>query len=141
MTTLLLLQLALAWFFCGVIWVVHLAIYPLFARIGPAEFGAYHAAYMQRIGRILGVLMPLELFLAVIHFCLAITYVAPWLGLALVIVVWVSTAGWQVPLHTRLASGGHDLARIEKLVSSNRWRVAAWTARALLLTAWVWPLF
>jgi hypothetical protein len=56
----------------------------------------------------------------------------PLLGLALVAVVWTSTALLQVPAHRKLAAGYHAGAH-RRLVRTNWVRTAAWTARGALV--------
>jgi hypothetical protein len=55
-----------------------------------------------------------------------------WAGLALLLVVWISTAVLQVPRHGRLA-GGFETGVHRTLVATNWIRTLAWTARGLLL--------
>ena len=57
---------------------------------------------------------------------------ALWLGFALLLVVWGSTALIQMPLHARLARG-FDMLLIERLVATNWLRTLAWSARAALV--------
>jgi hypothetical protein len=54
-----------------------------------------------------------------------------WLGLALLVAIWVSTALVQAPIHGRLA-GGFDLALHRRLVRSNWVRTLLWTARGVV---------
>ena len=53
----------------------------------------------------------------------------PWIGLAVLALIWVSTFAVQVPLHARLASG-FDRAVWHRLVVTNWLRTLAWTVRA-----------
>ena len=55
-------------------------------------------------------------------------------GLALVAVVWVSTAWFQVPRHRQLG-GGFDDRVWRALVATNWLRTLAWTGRGLLALA------
>ncbi len=119
----------------GVIWVVQLVHYPLFAGVGADGFADYEAAHQARITFVVLPAMLLELGTA-----LALVWLRPeavpgwlaWTGLGLVGVVWVSTAVVQVPLHTAL-SAGFDGDAHARLVASNWVRTAAWTARAALV--------
>ncbi len=113
--------------------------YPLFARVGAAAWGAYHAAHNARITMLVGPWMLGELCCAG-----ALLLVAPperrlWAVAAAVGVgvAWASTALLSVPLHGRLA-GGLDLDQVDALVATNWVRTLAWTARGLLLGAWLW---
>jgi hypothetical protein len=122
----------------GVIWVVQLVHYPLFANVGADGFGAYEAAHKVRITYVVFPAMLLELGTAVALVWLRPDAVPPWmvwLGLALVGVVWLSTALVQVPLHTTL-SAGFDGDAHARLVATNWVRTLAWTLRAGL-TLWM----
>ncbi len=118
----------------GAIWVVQLAIYPLFGQIGPQDFRAYHRHYTARIGGVVGPLMLAEAGTALAG------WIAGWRGsgfaasLVLLAVSWVSTFTVQVPLHRKLA-GGFEAADHRRLVVTNWVRTAAWTLRAALLLA------
>ena len=58
----------------------------------------------------------------------------PWLGLAVLCVVHVSTVGLQVPAHDRL-SGGYDAETAARLVRTNWVRTIGWAARLVLAIA------
>ncbi len=119
----------------GVIWVVQLVHYPLFAGVGADGFPAYEAAHQARITLVVLPAMLLELGTAVALLWLRPAAVPAWMawtGLALVGVVWVSTAVVQVPLHTALAAGFDGEAHA-RLVASNWMRTAAWSLRAALV--------
>ncbi|MEM9998300.1 MAG: hypothetical protein AAF809_11415 [Bacteroidota bacterium] len=119
----------------GVIWIVQVVHYPLFAGVGPERFVAYEAGHATRITWIVMPTMFLELGTA-----LALVWTRPdalpawmvWVGLALVGVVWLSTALIQVPLHSTLAAG-FDAEAHARLVSTNWIRTVAWTLRAGLV--------
>ena len=124
-------------YMAGVIWLVQLAQYPLFARIPPDAFRAYHDAYLRRVTFVVGPAMLVETATGVL-----LVYGTPawvpqhlaWIGMALLFALWISTAVLQVPLHRRLERA-HDPAAIRRLVATNWVRTLAWTARAgLVLT-------
>lgn len=116
----------------GVIWIVQLVHYPLFAGVGSDGFTAYEASHQARITWIVLPAMLLELGTAIL-LVMQRPSVVPlwlvWLGLALVGIVWLSTAFVQVPLHTTL-SAGFDGEAHTRLVASNWVRTAAWSLRA-----------
>ena len=119
----------------GVIWIVQLVHYPLFAGVGADGFVAYEAAHKVRITWIVFPAMVLELGTAAALVWLRPDAVPPWMvwvGLGLVGVVWLSTAFVQVPLHTAL-SAGFDGDAHARLVTTNWIRTAAWTLRAALV--------
>jgi hypothetical protein len=55
------LQAAATFGMTGLIWLVQLVQYPAFARVGAAEFGAFHRHHCRSIGLVVGPLMVLEL--------------------------------------------------------------------------------
>ena len=121
-------------FMTGVIWFVQLVHYPLFAAVGEGEAAAYHRAHGRRTSWVVGPPMLVELAAAV-----ALVWMAPagvgrgwaWCGLALLGVVWLSTAALQVPAHQRL-DAGRDRATERQLVAGNWIRTVAWSARATI---------
>jgi hypothetical protein len=123
----------------GVIWIVQLVHYPLFARVGAETFSTYQAEHMTRITWIVFPAMTVELVTAV-----ALLWWAPaglpawlvWTGLGLVALIWGSTGVLQVPLH-RTLTDGFDAAAHQRLVATNWIRTAAWTARGGLV---IWML-
>ncbi len=125
----------------GVIWFVQIAHYPMFLEIVPSSFPRYEAAYAHRMGYIAGPLMVAELLSSLL--LLAPLLRPPctrgaeaWVGLALVGLLWASTAFVQVPLHNQLQAG-YNADAIRRLVLTNWIRAAAWTARAALVLLWV----
>lgn len=134
----LLLHLGATLVLVGLIWTVQISLYPLFARVGAAEFGAYHRHHSRSITVLVGPLMATELATGVFLVVWPPGEIgrAPFfVGLLLVGVLWTSTALWQVPAHgalgTGFASGPH-----RRLVSTNWLRTGLWSARGVLLL-WV----
>lgn len=119
-------------FMTGLIWFVQVVHYPLFRHLGTTEAAAYAREHARRTGWVVGPVMLVEL-------ALALTLAArggptAWLALALLGVIWASTAGIQVPLHRRLAVDP-DPAAVERLVRTNWIRTGAWTLRSPLALA------
>ena len=123
----------------GVIWFVQVVHYPLFAAVA-GEVGQAYARDNQR--RTSWVVLPPMLVEAA---------AAGWLllrpppgvdrgwavaGVAMVVLLWLSTLAVQMPLHGRLARDGHVPAVVATLVKSNWPRTVLWTARAVL-AAWM----
>lgn len=133
----LIVQAAATWYLTGLIWVVQVVHYPLFSMADRTAFPAFAAAHGRLITWVVGPPMLLEAALAVwlvIDRPETIPTWWAWAGLALVVVIWVSTAVLQVPMHARLG-GGFDAQAHQWIVSTNWIRTAAWTLRALLLAA------
>lgn len=136
MQAILLTQFASAWFMVGLIWIIQIVHYPLFAEVGRQEFEVYSHKHQMLITFIVGPMMVAELLTAIV---LAVYPPTPelaiWLrvALGLLLVVWISTAAIQIPQHGKLTNGGFDLPTIRALVHGNWIRTVAWTARGLIL--------
>ena len=119
----------------GVIWIVQVVHYPLFAGVGGAGWAAYEAEHQARITLVVGPTMLVELATAVwlvLDRPAALPAWAVVLGAALVGLIWASTAFLQVPLHGALG-GAFDPAAHARLVATNWIRTAAWTVRGGLV--------
>lgn len=141
-TAVFLAQLMATGVMIGVIWIVQLVHYPLFASVGPGEFVAYHHDHVRLITYIVGPAMLVELAGAVYLFANPIEPIPAWaimLGLGLIGVAWVTTAFASVPMHDQLASGFSEVAH-ERLVLTNWIRTIAWSARGGLLFWMAWLL-
>ena len=124
------LQAAATFGMTGLIWMVQLVQYPAFARVGAAEFGAFHRHHCRSIGVVVGPLMVLELSTAV---CLALAGQPLWfwrLMMGMLLVIWLSTAFWQGPLHGRLSREGARPELVRALVKGNWLRTVFWTLRS-----------
>jgi len=131
----LLLQSLATFAMFGVIWLVQLVNYPLQIYVSGENFVDYQIGHMRRITQVVGPLMLLEaiasVWLLVIPLS-AIGSVLAWVGFALVLILWASTAVIQVPLHRRLEAGRDERA-IRGLIASNWIRTLGWTARAAMV--------
>lgn len=125
---------AATWLMVGLIWLVQLVHYPLFAFADATRFPAFARAHQTRIMWIVAPAMTTELGCATIVALLPVPGVTPglaWTGLALVGLIWLATAMVHVPQHARL-SRGFDARMHRALVRSNWVRTAAWSARGIL---------
>ena len=132
---LLLANLAASGMMIGLIWVIQMVHYPLFAAVGREAWPAYARSHGRWITVLVLPWMTVELVtsLALIRYRpAAITEMEAWLGLAFVGVLWASTGLLQGPLFTRLAAQW-DPAVHRRLVLTNWIRTFAWTARGVLL--------
>ena len=133
----LVVHAAATWALVGLIWVVQLVIYPLYASVPEHGFRAFHAAYTARIGAVVGTLMAIEALSGVLLFThTTLARPALWIGTALLVLLWLLTGLAFVPLHARLAAG-FDPAAHRRLVALNWLRTAAWTARGALVATWL----
>ena len=137
-----LIQFAATWAMVGLIWLVQVVHYPLLRLVGSGDFKGYHHNHTRLISWVVGPPMLVEGLSAVAlvwYRPAAVPELSALAGLALLIVIWASTAFLQVPQHNRLARG-FDTASYRKLVATNWVRTAAWSLRGLL-TAWmVWKV-
>jgi len=133
MTWLFSIHLAVTWMLVGLIWVVQILVYPQFRRVAPAEFRDYHFAHCFRIGLIVG--PPLFVEAATAAWLLyaggqSLSFI---LSTGLIPLIWLTTAVFQAPIHTRLGRG-FDAPLIRRLILTNWIRTLAWTARGILVS-------
>ncbi|QDU37788.1 hypothetical protein Mal4_21050 [Maioricimonas rarisocia] len=118
----------------GVIWIVQIVHYPLFADVGEDHFVAFEQKHQRLITWIVAPLMLAEAATAVALVRWPPVGLSPlllWSGAALLLVVWLSTAAVQVPLHETL-SQGFDADAHRRLVQTNWIRTAAWSLRGVI---------
>ena len=134
-TGLLLTHAVVTLFMAGVIWMVQVVHYPLFAYADRATYAAFADAHGRLITLIVGPAMLIELVTGVWLVAMrspllprgwAIT------GLLLLLAIWACTALISVPLHGQLARG-YDARAHAALVDTNWIRTLAWTARSGLV--------
>ena len=133
---------ASVFYLTGLIWTIQWVHYPLFEMVSPAQFTKYEAAHTMAITAIVGPVMVVELVTAVAWAVLcpsSLGRATPITGLGLVILIWVSTAVLQVPLHDTL-SRGYDATAIATLVATNWVRTISWTVRSGILARTLWQL-
>jgi hypothetical protein len=123
------------WFMVGLIWFVQVVHYPLMGAVPPHAFSAYATSHQRRTTWVVGPVMLIEVSSALLlvraprgEFTGTLL---PWIGVALLVLIWASTFAVQVPLHARLASG-FDRAVWHRLVATNWLRTIAWTVRGII---------
>ena len=130
---------ASTWAMVGILWMVQIVQYPLFAQVGSGSFDAFHARYLRSTTWVVGPFMLLESATAV-----ALLYARPeWMpqasvfaNLAGIFLQWTATALFSVPMHRRLERSFDERAQ-RFLVRSNWVRTWTWSARGLLLAWWL----
>lgn len=130
-----LLNLISTWYMVGLIWMVQIVHYNLFNRVGVDAFTYYESEHNRLITPIVGFPMLIEIGTAFGLIWITPTFLprsAAWLGVGLVMAIWISTVTLQIPAHQRLLDG-FDQNTYERLVSSNWIRTVGWTARGILL--------
>ncbi len=135
MNYVLLANLSTTLFMVGVIWFVQVVHYPLFSRVGGEGFALYSEVHSRLTTYVVGPPMLAEAataLLLVFRRPVEIPLWAALVGLALIGMIWASTALLQVPRHTALGSG-FDRAALSGLVLTNWLRTAAWSVRGALV--------
>lgn len=131
---LLMLHAASTLFMVGLIWFVQVVHYPLFGSVGVEAFEAYEADHNRLTSWVVIPPMLIELSCAI-----ALVWIRPqgvtsgqvYLGIGLLVIVWLSTFLLQVPQHTILLEGFNSEAH-RKLVVSNWIRTFAWSVRGVI---------
>ena len=101
-TLVLVLHVATTLLMVGLIWLIQIVHYPLFAQIGDSSFCDYHQRHTHRMTIIVAPLMLLELATGLLlWFRMPLQPVWLFNTMAMA-VIWGSTAFWQVPLHKQL---------------------------------------
>jgi len=122
--SLLVIHAAVTWALLGLIWTIQVVHYPLLKNVGQREFIAYHDRHMALITWIVGPLMLAEIGSAGLLFFYGERSALFLFSLAVLALVWVSTAATQIPLHQKLTQG-HSPDTIDRLVQTNWWRTGA----------------
>ena len=133
--TIFLAHVAATWTMVGVIWVMQLVHYPLFAYVGTETYTTYQTLHMNRITWIVLPVMALELITAVAlvaGYGPDISSGLAWTGAGLLALIWALTGLVHAPLHGALSSG-FDPQMHRWLVGSNWLRTLAWSIRGVLV--------
>ncbi len=131
----LLLQVASTWFMTGLIWFVQVVHYPLYNRVGTQAFSRYEIDHTHLTTLVVGPAMLVELLSAAWLLGYppeGVSTWQTWSGMALLGLIWVSTAILQVPQHSILAAAFDETA-YTTLVATNWIRTLAWTLRGGLV--------
>lgn len=141
--TLLLLHLILCSFMTGVIWIIQVVHYPLFANVGEEGYATYQRLHMRKITWVVMPMMLLELLTAVLLIWPAMLGLEDlaenihgtgwlWFNLGALSLVWASTMLLQVPQHNTLRLGFEGIAH-SRLVRWNWIRTIIWSVRVFVL--------
>jgi hypothetical protein len=130
-----LVHLASTLFMTGLIWFVQVVHYPLLGVVGEEGFTRCQSFHLDRTSFVVGPPMLAELFSGLLLYWITDRDRLLLASLALLGVIWFSTAFLQVPRHSILAQG-YDSAAHEFLVRSNWIRTIAWSLRAVLVVLW-----
>ena len=121
-------------FMVGLIWFVQIVHYPLYSSVGREHFPEYEALHNRLTTWVVGPAMIVEMVTAVtlLRYSPNSSALLVWIGLALLAVIWLSTATLSVPAHNALTVEFSATA-YRKLVSTNWIRTLAWSMRGLIV--------
>lgn len=134
-----LLHVAATFALAGLIWAVQLGIYPQFAAVGREAFVDYHRRYVRGIACVVAPLMGAEALTGGLLLWLGVRGPLFLGSLVLIATIWAITFAVEVPLHRKLGQG-FDAEAHRHLVLTNWARTLAWTARAVMVGAWLFTL-
>lgn len=123
----------------GLIWFVQIVHYPLLARVSGDAVSSVSQEHRWRTTIVVGPPMALEGITAAILLVErpdGVSVLGPWLAAGALAVALGVTVAVSVPLHMRMSDHG-DLVAGRRLVSTNWWRTAAWSARAIITAVMV----
>lgn len=135
----LMANLASCLYMTGLIWMVQVVHYPLFAKVGAGQFVEYQHRHQILTTWVVGPPMLVEMLAASIMLVIRpplLCFTWALIGWILLLMIWCSTAFLQVPCHQQL-TGGFDAQAHLRLVSSNWVRTLGWTARSAIL---IWSI-
>ena len=133
--TVFLIQVAATFYMVGLIWFVQIVHYPLVRSVGAGAVAGYEAGHTRRTTWAVLPPMAAELITAMILVWrrpLGVEAWMAWTGLALVVLIWLSTFLIQVPQHNALGRG-FDAVAHRRLVAANWLRTVAWSLRGVLM--------
>jgi hypothetical protein len=125
---------ALLFWTLGQLWFCQIVIYPLFAKVGDADYIAYHRFYSRRIPLVV-ILPGFACFLLPLPLAIYDPHVPPWMSLVNIVfgvVALLVTVLWAIPRHNRLEKHGKDDTAIAELIRYNWLRTAAMTGQAIV---------
>jgi hypothetical protein len=133
-TVVLLANVAATLIMVGVAWYVQVAHYPLFSRVGEAQFEAFHEAHSSRTSIVVIPPMVVEILTS---FALIFDPPAGRTGLtvagaALAAGTWAVTAP-AAGLHSRIGTEGPRPALLSRLVRVNLVRTLLWSVHGLVV--------
>jgi len=128
---------AVTWYLVGLVWLVQMVQYPMFAYLDRAQFTEAHAFHSSAIGIVVAPPMLLELALAVWIAFQGGRGMLGWAALTLLLIVWATTFFMIVPMHEQLGARGFDPGVHGRLVAWNWVRTVAWSLRGVIALIWL----
>jgi hypothetical protein len=131
---LLVVQLGSTLPLAGLIWMIQVVHYPLFAHVGKNAFAAYHESHVRLITLVVAPLMLVELVTLITRMYSQPIGAVEWCGAVCVAAAWITTMALSVPAHNSLAIEFNPQV-LGSLVVTNWIRTLAWTIHSGCLLA------
>jgi hypothetical protein len=129
---LFIVNLASSLFLAGLIWTVQCVHYPIFHRLDIPNFTEHINFHRSAISLLVVPVMSIELGTSVwLAWSASTSVFLHQTGLAVVVLIWLTTFFIQVPLHQELSFERNENA-IHRLVYTNWLRTFLWTVKATL---------
>ncbi len=131
---LLLIHAAATWYLVGLIWMVQIVHYPMMRDIAPTDLPRWARRNVRLTGYAVIPAMLIETATAILLLLndrMSDQRTLLLVGLALTVLLWVSTLGIQWRQHRRLIAGRREPA-LERLIVTNWLRTAGWSARGII---------
>ncbi len=126
------INLFCTFFMTGLIWTIQLVHYPSFNLVSRASWKVFHHHHTHRIDKIVIPVMSAELASSGALFWFSEGYFnADAIGFYLVILIWVSTGLFSVPVHYKM-SEINEKKWVNRLVNTNWIRTLLWTTKSLI---------
>ena len=126
----------------GLMWAGQVVVYPQFRSVTPADCASYAADHSGRITAALALVAPAEVVFAGWLFLdtpSGLSRTAVFVSGALLVAGWVATALFFGPLHSKFQDA-YDRDLISQLITTNWFRTALWSARAVLASWFLWQV-
>lgn len=108
------------------IWITQLIVYPGFGYYTAEGLHQWHSKYTAAISIIVA---PLMLAQVALHVWNAFQNqgIINWINIFFIILIWINTFGFAVPLHNQIGAGEGVLESVHRLVSINWYRTVLWS--------------
>lgn len=113
------------------VWMTQLVVYPSFTYFRPGDLRLWHRRYTKTISLFVIPLMLAQLFTHGFELWQHIS-LHGLLAAALIMLIWLNTFFYAVPLHHKISAGTDITFSTKRLVAVNWYRTALWTMVFLL---------
>ena len=132
-TFVIIFNISITWFMVGLIWLIQLVNYPLLMYVED-NFLFYHVNHINLISPLVSIVMFFELIVSILILVKCKFEIAKFLRISqfiFLIIIWMSTIFFQIPLHENLGLG-FDKNNVEILVKTNWLRTFSWSIKGIL---------